>query len=135
MLENKSSGAAWNGGTTVNVIEPASGQTYAVKFDRPDQIGILVKVTTNSASSAANIEQAIIDYFAGNIANFPMPGVGGDISTFDIAGAILAENPGYYLSKVEISIVSPISYATTPIEIGVNQIAVTQLSYISVVIV
>ena len=27
LLENKSSGCAWNGGTTVNVVEPASGQS------------------------------------------------------------------------------------------------------------
>jgi uncharacterized phage protein gp47/JayE len=38
LLENKSSGCGWNGGTSVTITEPASGQPYTVKFDRhPDQ--------------------------------------------------------------------------------------------------
>ena len=66
LLENKSSGCAWNGNTTVDVTEPASGQTYAVQFDIPTQVGILVQVTTTNGN-AANITQAILDYAAGNI--------------------------------------------------------------------
>ena len=56
LLENKSSGCAWNGGTTVNVVEPSSGQTYAVSFDRPTQIPILIQATVHNASSAQVIQ-------------------------------------------------------------------------------
>lgn len=134
LLENKSSGAAWNGSTSVSVVEPASGQTYTVKFDRPAQIGIVIKVqTTNGA--AANIQQAILDYFAGGILTMPPPGVGDDISAFDIAAAILSENPSYYIPSVTIGLATsgpPPVLSTDPIAIAVNQIGVTQLSYITV---
>ncbi len=142
LLENKSSGCAWNGGTTVNVVEPASGQTYAVTFDRPTPVGILVKVTTTNGN-AANVTQAILDYAAGLIeitgtngvrSNLPGFVVGADVSPFEIAGAILSENPGYYLSNVQIALESGGGYQNTPIAIGMNQIAATQSSFITVVI-
>ncbi len=132
LLENKSSGAAWNGGTTVDVIEPASGQVYAVTFDRPTPVPILIVVTTTNGSDA-NITQAILDYFAGNIPNMPGAAVGASISAFDISAAILAENPGFYISNVTLALYPDGSPATTPIAIAVNEIAYTQNSYISVV--
>lgn len=127
-------------GTTVNVVEPASGQTYAVSFDRPAQIDILVKVTTTNGN-AANITQAILDYAAGlvqvtdqngSIGTLPGFVVGASVSPFDIAGAILAENPGTYLSSVQISLTSPINFTSNPIPIGVNQQAFVQPSFITV---
>ncbi|OJW21161.1 MAG: hypothetical protein BGO49_24415 [Planctomycetales bacterium 71-10] len=133
LLENKSSGCAWNGGTNVSVVEPASGQSYAVQFDRPEVIGVLIKVTTTNGD-AGNITKAILDYAAGDIDGLAGFVVGADVSPFEIAGAVMAEQPGYYISKVEISRLSPVSYSTAPIAIGINQIAHTQLSYITVVI-
>jgi len=133
MLENKSSGCGWNGSTTVDVIEPASGQTYEVKFDRPAEIGILVKVTTTNGSTA-NITQAILDYANGLISGFPGFVVGADVSPWEIAGAITTVYPSYYISKVELSLVSPVSYSTDSIPIAVNEVAYTQNSYITIVV-
>ena len=130
MLENKSSGSGWNGNTSVSVVEPASGQSYNVRFDRPEQVAILVQVTTTNGN-AANIQQAILDYAAGNLDGFAGFVVGASVSPFDIAGAINSVYPSYYLSNVQISLISP-SYSTNPIPIGLNQQAYTQLSYISV---
>ncbi|HZZ80043.1 MAG TPA: baseplate J/gp47 family protein [Gemmataceae bacterium] len=141
LLENKSSGCAWNGGTTVNVLEPASGQTYAVQFDRPSQIGILIRVTSPNGD-AQNVIQSVLDYANGLIeitgtngviSNVPGFVVGADVSPFEIAAAIVSENPGTYVSQVEISLTSPIAYSTDVIEIGVNEQATTQASYITVV--
>jgi hypothetical protein len=66
----------------------------------------------------------------------PVPGfvVGADVSPFEIAAAVVSENPGTYVSKVEVSLVSPISYTTGVIAVGENQIATTQQAYITVVI-
>lgn len=133
MLENKSSGCGWNGSTTVNVVEPASGQTYAVKFDRPTQVGILVRVTTSNGV-AADIQQAVLDYAAGIVDGLTGYVVGGDVSPFEIAGAITREFPQYYIKNVEISLTSPVSYQNSPIAIAVNQIPLTQVGYITVVI-
>ena len=102
LLENKSSGCAWNGSTTVNVTEPASGQVYGVQFDRPTPVSILIRVTTPNGD-ASNIIQTILDYAAGEVqisnangVQHSLPGfvVGADVSPFEIAGAIMAENPG-----------------------------------------
>ncbi len=57
---------------------------------------------------------------------------GADVSAFEIAGAINSVYPAYYISNVEVSLEASPDYATTPIAIGVNQIAQTQLSYITV---
>lgn len=139
LLENKSSGAAWNGGTAVKVIEPASGQVYNVLFDRPDQVQILVDVTVHGATEAQVI-QAILDYQAGNVndpagnpSNLTGFQVGQDVSPFELAAAISIENPSAYVSSVTIAInvISP-SFSTNPIPIGLNQIAFTQASYINV---
>lgn len=133
LLENKSSGAAWNGGTTVTVIEPASGQAYAVKFDRPSEIGILIRVTTSNGN-ADNISDALLEYASGGQEGESGFVVGADVSPYELAGAIARRYPQYYVSNIEISLVDPIDYQVTPIAIGVNQIALTQESYITVVV-
>lgn len=133
LLENKSSGAAWNGDTTVNVVEPASGQTYAVKFDRPEVVGILIRATVRDGTTD-EVVQAILDYAAGLIEGETGFVVGASVSPFEISGAINAEFPGIYVKKVEVSLTSPISYTTDEIPITISQIAHTQSSYITVVI-
>lgn len=139
LLENKSSGAAWNGGTAVSIIEPASGQSYTVLFDRPTEIDILVRVTVSGATEA-QVVQAILDYQdgvvtdpAGNPANLSGFQVGQDVSPFELAAAVAIEVPGCYVSSVTISydIMSP-SYSTNPIVIGLNEIAHTTAGGISV---
>jgi hypothetical protein len=132
LLENKSSGAAWNGGTTVTVVEPASQQAYAVKFDRPTEIGILIKVTTPNGNPT-NIIAAILAWANNQIDGLEGFAVGLDVSPFEIAAAINSQYPETYISKVEISLTSPVVYSTNIIAIGVNQIARTETAYISVV--
>lgn len=134
LLENKSSGCAWNGSTTVSVVEPTSGQTYEVKFDRPDEIGILVKVTTTNGDDT-NIKAAILNYIAGGIDGDPGYVVGGDVSPWEIAGAINAQYPSTYITKVEIApSTSPTSWSTDVYEIAVDEIAKTLITDITVVI-
>jgi hypothetical protein len=134
LLENKSSGAAWNGGTSVTVMEPATGQNYTVLFDRPTSIPVVIKVTTTNGSTA-NIIQAVLNYAAGLVNGFAGFVVGANVSPFEISGAILTQYPSYFINKVEVSIETSISYSTNIIPIGTNQIATTQLSYITVVVV
>ena len=140
LLENKSSGGGWNGGTSVAVMEPASGQIYTVSFDRPTPVGILIQVVSPNGNSA-NIIQAILDYAAGliettdqNGSSGTMPGwvVGAAVSPFELAAAIIAENPGYIITSVEVSLLSPVSYSTSTIALAVNAQAYTQASYITV---
>lgn len=133
LLENKSSGCGWNGGTSVSVVEPASDQSYTVKFDRPTPIGVLVKVTTTNGNST-DITNAILNYVNGLVNGFAGAVVGADISCFEIAAAIAAQFPQYYLSNVQTSLVSPVVYQNIPIPIAVNQIAQITAGYISIVV-
>lgn len=132
LLENKSSGAGWNGDVVIAVTEPASGQTYSVKFDRPDEIGILIRATVKNGSTQ-DVKSSIIAYANGELDGEAGFVVGADVSPFEIAGAINRQFPSIYVQKVEISILSPIDYSTDEIEILISQIAVTQNSYITVV--
>jgi hypothetical protein len=133
LLENKSSGAGWNGGTTVNVVEPSSGQTYAVKFDRPTEVPILVRVTSPNGISQ-NIITAILQFAAGTIGGLDGFTVGYDISPFEIAAAINFLYPETFISKVEITLASaPSGWSTDTLAIAVDEVATTQESYITVI--
>lgn len=133
LLENKSSGAAWNGNTPVTVVEPASRQSYTVLYDTPTTVEILVKVTTTNGN-AQNITQAILDYVAGLIQGYAGYIVGASVSPFEIAQAIGEQYPQYFLSNVQISLTSPVSYANAVIPIGQNEIALTSISDITIVV-
>jgi hypothetical protein len=142
LLENKSSGCAWTGGTVVPVTEPATGQVYTVLFDTPTQVEILVNVTVHGATEAQVI-QAILNYQsgtvsdpAGNASGLAGFQVGADISVFELAAAICIENPGAYVSSLTIAVssMSP-SYSTAAIPIGLNEIGYVQASDINVTVV
>lgn len=132
LLENKSSGASWIGGTTVTIVEPASGQPYDVKFDRPDEIGILIKVTSPNGVED-NIKTAILAYVSGQISGDAGWQVGTDVSPWEIAGAINILYPGTFINKVEVSYSASVSYTTNVLAIAVNEIAVTDSSSITVI--
>lgn len=134
MLENKSMGAKWNGGVSTSVVEPASGQSQTVLFDRPTDVPVLIKVFTTNGNET-EIKQAILNYANGNVEGLSGFVVGEDVSTFEISGAIIKQFPQYFITKVEISYTSPISYSTDNILIALNEIAFTQDSYLSVEIV
>jgi hypothetical protein len=133
LLENKNSGCSWNGGTLVGVIDPASGQSYSVKFDRPTPISILIRATVKNGASN-DVINAIMSYVNGEIENETGFVVGQSVSPFEIASAINNQFPSIYVKKIEISLSSPISYTTNEIAIAIDEIAYTQSSYITVVI-
>lgn len=132
LLENKSCGAGWNGAEIVSIIEPASGQTYSVKFDRPDEIGILVRVTSPNGDPDSIID-AVLQYASNDVPGLTGFAVGEDVSPFEIAAAINLLYPSTFITKVEISLVSPISYTTDNIVIAIDEKAFTQSDYITVV--
>ncbi len=136
LLENKSSGSAWNGGTSVNIVEPASSQTYTVKFDYATPIDISIDVISPNGNGT-DITNAILAYVAGTVSNFPLVtgsawGIGGEVSAFEIAAAISAQFPQYLITNVEIKLTIGGSFATTPLQMEVYQIATTNAGQISV---
>ncbi len=136
LLENKSSGAAWNGSTTVDVIEPASGQSYTVSFDYATPVDVSIDVVSPNGNGT-DITNAILAYVAGTVPNFPLVtgsawGIGGEVSAFEIAAAISAQFPQYLITNVEIKLTIGGSFDTTPLQMAVNEIATTNAGQISV---
>lgn len=138
LLANKSLGAGWNGGTTVNVTEPVSGQVYPVKFDRPTPIAVLIRATVRASGAITDPTDAVInsilDYVNGNLPEEPGLTVGQAVSPFELGGAINIENPSIYVQKIEIALAPSGSYSTDEIPIAVNEIGTTTSGSITVVL-
>lgn len=139
LLAHKSLGANWNGATTVNVIDPASGQSYPVKFDRPTDIPVKARVTVRNLSALtdvpAAVRQAIVDYAAGLQDGEPGFVVGASVSSFELAGAVNRQAPGIYVQNCEISLVTPTSWVVGQIAIALNEIASVVSGNIEVIVV
>lgn len=125
LLANKSLGSNWNGAVSVSVVEPTSGQTYPVKFDRPTSIPVIARVTVRNPGGITNITElvrtAIITYASGGLDGEPGLVVGASVSPFEFASAVNRQTPGIYVQKCEVSLASPISWTTSEIAIALNQ--------------
>lgn len=123
LLAKKSLGADWNGDVEVIVIDPSSEQSYPVRFDRPDIIPILVRVTVRVLNPLINpqtaVRQAILTYANGELEGEDGFTVGTDVSPFELASAVNRQEPGIFVQNLEVAL-SPggtFSAATLPIEI------------------
>lgn len=138
LLQNKSLGAGWNGGVTVNVTEQASGQVYTVKFDRPTEITILAKVYVRvgavTGDPAAIVRDSVMQYVNGEMDGEDGWTVGSDASPFELAAAINSGAPGLFVTKVELAEQSTGVYSTDTISIAIFEKAVTAAGYIQVFI-
>lgn len=136
LLENKTAGANWNGSVTVNVTDSTSGQSYPVKFSRPDEIQIWIIVTitpTNVTNPSDVIETSVLRYVNGLIDGEKGFVVGASVSPFEIAGAVNRDTPEIFVRKVEVSL-DGISYDVLELPIEIFEIARTDSTKISTVI-
>ena len=138
-LLRKSGGCGYNGAVTVNVVEPASGQVYPVKFARPTLIQIAVRVTvsqgTNTTDLIKTAAQAVQDFVNGNIPGEVGWAIGYNASPFDVAGAVADECPGVRVRLVEIANVFGLSYQTTEISVAIDHQAVLNTNYLTIILV
>lgn len=123
LLRKKSLGAGWNGTTTVNVIEPFSGQVYGVKFSRPNEINIFMRVVVAANPSYTDVpgivRAAILAYANGEHAGEGGFMVGGDVSAFEVASAVNRAAAPIYVTDLTLSLDgSAYSSATIPITIA-----------------
>lgn len=141
IIKKKAPGCNYTNGAAISVsypyTDPVSGQTYTVKFDRPNLIHILVKATVQTNQSIVNPEiavtKAIRDYANGLIDGEPGLRIGVPVSCFELSGAINIEVPGIFVVKVETSLASPIVYSVDEIPIAIFEKAV--IDTITVVVV
>lgn len=125
LFRKKSLGAGWNGGTTVNVTDPYSGQVYPVKFDRPTVRTIWAKITvvTNGASYPdipALVRAAMVDYANGLIEGEAGFVVGGDVSPFELASAVNRQAAPLYVRTCSVS-TDGVTHTTAEIPMLINQ--------------
>ena len=140
LLRSKTAGANWNGATTVNVLEPASGQTYIVRFDRPTaqavSVRAMVRRTSNVSDPITAVRESVLRYARGEIPGEEGLTVGADVSPFEIAGAVNRDNPAIFVTRCEVAAAgqSP-AFSTNVLPIALNQIATVIAQNIVVVIV
>lgn len=137
LLEAKTAGANWNGAVSVSVEEPFSGQTYPVAFDRPTGIDILVRVTLRKSPSSADPQQAvpaaIVAYANGEVEGEQGFVVGGNVSPFELAGAVNRAHPSLFVALVEVAKASDGVFQATELPIGLKEVARVQASSVTVV--
>jgi len=127
IVESKSSGSNWNNGNSANpvsevVIDPISGQSYTVLFDRPDLIPVLYSVTiaATSVSNAVQIvKDAILSYANGELDGEEGLVNGADVSPFEAAGAVNVVEPRITVLNVLVTKAAAINFlpATIPIDL------------------
>ena len=124
LLETKSLGAGWTGTTTVSLVEPFSGQTYAVAFQRPTSVTVSVRVTArfNGVDAQNIIPLALQQYADGDLEGQDGFIIGSDVTTFEISGAINQVEPRIFVTNVELS-TDGINYASATVPIALDQIA------------
>lgn len=136
LFETKTVGGGYNGAVVVSVADPVNGRLYEVKFDRPEEIALLIRVTVkaNPLDVQQMVPDLIMNYVDGGIDGDVSFVVGSDVSTFEIASAINQQEPTIFVKKVELSVVGSGIWSADTMEIAPNQIARTQRSSIQVVI-
>lgn len=137
LLTNKSMGCNWNGAQTVTIVAP-TGQSYTVKFDRPTLVPLLVRVTGKQGSfvgdAVSAITKAVLDFATNQVPLLTGFVVGQSASPFEVASAIMQECPGLYISKVELTLASSVSYAPAEVPMNLNQKATVGSGAVTVVL-
>ena len=123
---------------SIPIADPYSGQTINVLFDNPSLVPIAVQVNASKNSSLQDtvglIQQAVVDYAAGNIDQDLGLQIGTEVSVFNIAAAIGNELPSVFITNVQISRIPDIAFSNSAIPISVFQQATIELSSVIVIL-
>ncbi|MEF9678894.1 baseplate J/gp47 family protein [Pectobacterium aroidearum] len=107
LLKNKTDGAGWNGSVSVTVIEENAEIPYTVLFDRPTEVPITVVARVRKGQSSLNpatvVPDAMLQYAAGELDGERGFVVGGNVSPFELAGAVSMLQAGVFVQQVLIS--------------------------------
>lgn len=135
LLATKTMGAAYNGAIEVSATDPASGQPYEVKFDRPVLVPVFLRVTAryNNTDGANIIPDAVMDYSNGELEGDAGFVVGASVSPFEISGAVNQVEPRIFVAKVEISTDAGTTWSTSELDIALDHMATVTRSSILVV--
>ena len=130
-------GAGYNGAVQYDIVDPRSLVTYPVLFDRPTEVALLIRVTVRASSLDVQnlIPDLVMNYVNGELEGDVSFVVGVDVSPWEISGAINQQEPLISVQKVELSLVGSGTWSSNVYELDIDQVARTQRSSITVVIV
>lgn len=135
-LSDGGTGCQFNGAITVPITDAYAGVQYDVLFDRGTAVNINVRITVENTSNIPNlsivVSRAVLKYIEGEVSGFVGWKLGTDVSAFDLADAVREQIDGLLITKAEIALDGN-PFSTDPIQILINQIAVTSDAFISVV--
>lgn len=109
LFTKKSLGCGWKGNVEVKVICPESGQTYLVRFDRPEYVPVRAKLTVKVLGSVALDAQTIVRTAIVKYADDKLDGlrgfrVGAAVSPFELGIAVGTVAPGIFVGRAEIGL-------------------------------
>lgn len=135
LLANKTIGANYNG-TLHSIIEPYSGESYDVRFDRPNEIILFVRVTArrNVIDLPSAIPDAVMQYADGELEGDSGLDVGKDVSPFEISGAINQVYPSINVTKVELS-TDGATWSQNVLPVAINEVPRLTSSRVLVIVV
>lgn len=133
LYDTKTVGAAYNGAESVTVVDALSGQAQVVKFDRPTDIPILVRVTVRpTALDVQNlVRDAIMDYVNGDLEGGMGLTVGTNVYPFEFSGACNQVEPSVVVTNVELS-TDGSTWTSAPLVVALDEVATLQRSSITV---
>lgn len=135
--DSKTMGAGYNGAVQYDIVDPRSLVTYPILFDRPREVALLIRVTVRASSLDVQnlIPDLVMSYVNGELEGDISFVVGVDVSPWEISGAINQQEPLISVQKVELSLVGSGTWSSDVYELDIDQVARTQRSSITVVIV
>lgn len=136
LLSSKSCGAGYSGSVLTTVEEPVSGQPYQVRFDRPVERLIRLRVAVgpwSGGDARSVIPRLIMNYMNQQLDGEPAWVVGVSVSMFEIAAAINAQEPTLNVRSVQWSSEGGTPSKTGLFEVAINEVARTRTDLISVI--
>ncbi|RBQ30681.1 hypothetical protein CRU92_10935 [Arcobacter sp. FW59] len=137
MLKSKKDvGCALNGDTKVNITDEYSGQILEYKFDRPDEIPILLRVTVKNSSLSPQtlIPYACVEWANGNLTADDGLVVGRSVSPYEIGSAINEVETSFHILNIETSL-NGTTWSSSVVEIKPWQVARLTATAVTVVVV
>nr|WP_314265584.1 baseplate J/gp47 family protein [uncultured Moellerella sp.] len=136
LLRTKTIGAAFNGTEEIAVLEPISGQSYKMRFDRAKEVILFCRVSVKKATVDAQtiIPQAVAAWARGDTEGDGGLVVGRDVSPFEIAAGINAVESSLFITKVELSTDGQ-NWSSNTYPIKLNEVAKVKSSAVQVVFV
>lgn len=125
----------YSGSVQVSVIEPASGQVYLVRFDRPVERTFRARVTVKPSSLDVMtiIPDAITQGAQGELDGDSGLAVGQDLSAFELSGYINQVEPRIFVTRIETS-EDGATWSSDDVIIKINEVARLPKSAIQVVV-